>query len=195
MKKIILAGILGAVIAFVWSAVVHTNPLTGMMGLSMLNAKEDAVMAAVKENVPQPGLYFFPGMDMSKSCTKEEEAAWTAKYKAGPAGLLLVQPNGGDPMPPSMLIIEFVSTLGGALIAAFILAATVGSYVRRVAMVMLLGLFGWLAISVSQWNWYAFPFAFVALDAIDQVIGWLLAGLLMAKLIKPAKQMANPAGA
>ena len=64
MKKIILAGILGAVIAFVWSAVIHTNPLTGMMGLSMLNTKEDAVMAAVKENVPQPGLYFFPGMDM-----------------------------------------------------------------------------------------------------------------------------------
>ena len=191
MKKIVLAGILGAIIAFVWSAVVHMNPITAPMGLTMLNAKEDVVMAAVKDHVPQPGLYFFPGMDVSKSYTKEEEAAWTAKYKAGPSGLLLVQPNGGDPMPPSMLIIEFVSTLGCALIAAFILASTVGSFTRRVTMVMLLGLFGWLAISVSQWDWYAFPFAFVALDAIDQVFGWLLAGLLMAKLIKPANQLAQ----
>ncbi len=168
------------------------NPLTGMMGLSMLNAKEDVVMAAVKENVAQPGLYYFPGMDRSKSCSKEEEAAWIAKFKAGPSGLLLVAPNIGEPMPPRMLIIEFVSTLGGALIAAFILATTVGSFARRVAVVMMLGLFGWLAISVSQWNWYSFPFAFVAVDAIDQVFGWLLAGLLMAKMIKPANPISHP---
>ena len=131
MKKIILAGILGAVIAFIWSAIVHMNPLTGMLGLSMLNAREDAMMAALKENAVPPGLYYFPGMDMSKSNTKEEEAAWTAKFKAGPSGLLLVAPNGGDPMPPRMLIVEFVSTLGCALIAAFILAATVGSFAWR----------------------------------------------------------------
>jgi hypothetical protein len=187
MKKIILTGILGAVITFAWSAFVHMNPLTGMLGLSMLNEKEDAVMAAVREQVPQPGLYYFPGMDMSKSATPEQEAAWKAKYKAGPSGLLLVQPKSDDPMPPRMLIIEFVSTLGCALIAAFILTSTVGPFTRRVGIVMLLGLFSWLAISVSQWDWYAFPFAFVALDAIDQIIGWLLAGLVMAKLIKPPK--------
>ncbi|MEJ0089478.1 MAG: hypothetical protein WDM80_07010 [Limisphaerales bacterium] len=194
MKRIILTGILGAVITFAWSAVVHMNPLTGMMGLSMLNEKEDVVMAAVRDQVPQPGLYYFPGIDMSKSITPEQEAAWTAKYKIGPSGLLLVQPKGDNPMPPSMLIIEFVSTLGCALIAAFILTSTVGSFVRRVAIVMMLGLFSWLAISVSQWNWYAFPFAFVTLDAIDQVFGWLLAGLVMAKLIKPAR-LPDPAAA
>ena len=77
------------------------NPLTGTMGLRMLNDKETAVLAALNENVQQPGLYFFPGMDMSQHMTKEAEAAWTAKYKAGPSGLLLVQPKGGDPMMAS----------------------------------------------------------------------------------------------
>lgn len=75
MKKGLLAGILGGVIAFVWSAVVHMNPLTGTMGLSMLNEKEDTVMTALKDNVQQPGLYFFPGMDMTRHLTKEQEAA------------------------------------------------------------------------------------------------------------------------
>ena len=145
-------------------------------------------MAMLNENVPQPGLYFFPGMDMSKHMTKEEEAAWTAKYKAGPAGLLLIEPKGADPMMTNQLVISFISDLLCALLAAFILASTVGSCARRVAIVVSLGLFSWLAISIQQWNWYNFPFTFVALDAINQVIGWTLAGLLMVKMIKPANQ-------
>lgn len=192
MKRTLLAGILGGLIAFVWSAIIHMLP-TGMMGLSMLHEKEDAVLAALKSNVPQPGLYFFPGVDMSKSMTKEEEAAWTAKFKAGPSGLLLVQPSGGEPMNPRQLIVEFLSTVLCALIAASILASTVGSFMCRATMVATLGLFSWLAISVSQWNWYDYPFSFIALDAIDQIIGWLLAGFLMAKMIKPAQPQAAPA--
>jgi hypothetical protein len=188
MKKNLLAAILGAVIFFIWSAVVHMNPLTGPMGLSMLNEKEDAVMAALNENVQQPGLYFFPGMDRSKHLTKEEEAAWTVKYKAGPSGLLLIQPKGGDPMMASQLVISFISDLFCALLAAFILASTVGCCARRVAIVASLGLFSWLAISIQQWDWYEFPFTFVMLDVINQVIGWMLAGLLMVKMIKPANQ-------
>src|SRR5262245_17121812 len=99
MKKILLAGILGGVIAFVWSSIVHMSP-AGEMGLSTLNEKEDAVLAALKGNIQQPGLYFYPGMDMSKSMTAEQQAAWEAKYKAGPAGLLLYLPGGGEPMSP-----------------------------------------------------------------------------------------------
>ena len=187
MKKIVLAGILGAVIAFIWSAIAHMCPLTGHLGLSMLNEKEDTVIAALKSNLPEPGLYFFPGMDMTKKLTKAEEEAWTAKYKAGPSGLLLYHPNGAEPMEPKQLVIEFFTTVLCGLIAAFILASTVGSCKCRATMVAMIGLFGWLAISVSQWNWYGFPFAFIALDAIDQVIGWLLAGFLMAKMIQPAQ--------
>ena len=192
MKKNLLAAFLGAVIFFIWSAAVHMNPVTAPMGLSMLNDKEDVVMTALNENVPQPGLYFFPGMDMSKHMSKEEKAAWTAKYKAGPTGLLLVQPKGGDPMMTSQLVISFISNLLCALLAAFILASAVGTFARRVAIVAALGLFSWLAISMEQWDWYNFPLAFVALDALTQVIGWTLAGLLMAMMIRPAARPAQP---
>ena len=188
MKKILLAAILGGLVMFVWSALVHMNPLTGMMGLTMLNEKEDAVMAAVRDNVKLPGMYFFPGCDMSKPMTREARAAWAAKYKAGPSGLLLVQPGGGEPMTPGQLVTEYALNFSCALIAAFILASLVGTYFRRVAVVMLLGLFSWLTISMAYWDWYLFPFPFIALDAINQVIGWLLAGLLMARMIKPPVQ-------
>ncbi len=194
MKKTLLAGILGGVIAFIWSAIVHMLPFTHHLGLSTMNEHEGAVMAALKSNLPEPGLYFFPGMDMTRKMTQEQMDTWTAKYQAGPAGLLLYHPNGGQPMAPKLLVIEFLSTVVCGLIAAFILSATVGSLMIRATMVMLIGLFGWLAISVSQWNWYGYPFSFIALDAIDQLIGWLLAGILMAKMIKPVIHQRATAG-
>lgn len=195
MKKTLLAGILGGVVAFIWSAIVHMCPLTGHLGLSTMNEKDEvAVLAALKSNLQQPGLYFFPGMDMTKDMSKEQMAAWTAKYQAGPAGLLLYHPNGGPPMGPKLLIVEFLATVLCGLIAASVLSVTVGKLLCRATMVAMMGLFTWLAISISQWNWYGYPFSFIAVDAIDQVIGWLLAGFLMAKMIKPAqlKPIANP---
>ena len=194
MKRILIAGILGGLVAFVWSAIAHMNPFTGMLGLSVMDEKgETNVLAALKSNVQQPGLYFFPGSEMLSSRTKEQEAAWMAKCQAGPVGLLLYDPKGREPMDPKQLVIEFVSTVLCALIAAYLLAASVGSLACRATRVALMGLFAWLALSVSQWNWYHYPFSFIALDAIDQVIGWLLAGFLMAKLIKPPTPSSLPA--
>jgi hypothetical protein len=185
MKRILLAGLLGGLVAFIWSAVVHMNPLTVALGLSMFNEKEDAVLAELRGHDLSPGLYFFPGMDMSKRMSKEHEAAWTAKFKAGPSGLLLLQPKGGDPMEARQLLLEFFSTALCAIIAATILATTIGPVTCRAIMVAMMGLFGWLALSVSQWTWYHYPFSFIALDLIDQSVGWLLAGFVIAKLVKP----------
>ncbi|MBS1789130.1 MAG: hypothetical protein JST85_15485 [Acidobacteria bacterium] len=187
MKNVLLAGILGGIVAFICSAAIHMSPL-GMMGLSVLNGKEEAVLTALKSNIQNDGLYFFPGVDMSKSLTKEEEAAWEAKYKAGPIGLLLYHPTGSDTMSPKQLGTELLSTIICALIAAFILASTVGSLTSRAILVGLIGLFVWFAISISYWNWYGFPFKFILLDLVDQVIGWTVAGFVMAKMVKPANQ-------
>jgi len=186
MKKVLLAGILGGVVAFAWSSIIHMLP-TGHMGLSMLGDKEDAVVSVLKSNIGQSGAYFFPGVDMTKSLTKEQQDAWMAKMKAGPTGLLFYNPGAGEAISPKSLLVEFLSTVICGLLAAYVLASSVGSLTHRAILVSLMGLFTWFAISVSQWNWYKFPAGFIALDAIDQVIGWLLAGFLMAKMIRPAK--------
>lgn len=186
MKKL-LAVILGGLIAFVWSAMIHMIPATGGLGLSTMNEKtEDTVMAALKANVQTDGLYFYPGMDMSKKMSKEEEEAWTAKYKAGPTGLLLYHPTGGEPMEARLLVVEFVADVFCAVIAVIIIAGTGGGVLYRATIVAMLGLFTWFALSVSQWNWYGFPGKWIMLDVIDQVPGWFLAGLVMARLVKPA---------
>ena len=118
MTRILLAGLLGALVAFIWSSVLHMNPLTAALGLSTFNDKEDAVLAELRSQDLSPGLYFFPGMDMSKSMTKEQEAA------------LMRLLNQLDPPLRSVLLLHFIEEFSLAEIAG-ITAVPLGTVKSR----------------------------------------------------------------
>jgi hypothetical protein len=128
------------------------------------------------------GLYFFPGMDMSRKPTAEEQAAWEAKVKSGPTDLLVYNPR-GEAMSPRQLGSEFLSNVLAAAIAAFVASLLAAAYGRRVLAVALLGLFGWMSLSVSYWIWYGFPSSFILAEGITEVVGWFLAGLAIARIV------------
>lgn len=185
MKKIVLAAFAGGLVLFVWGAVSHMATPLGEMGLSNL-PNEEPVLNALGASIPEPGLYFYPGFDM-KNATDEERAAWEEKIKTGPSGLLLYRPSGGEAMSPRQLGSEVLSNVFAAWIAAIVVAMISAPFGRRVLIVGLLGLFAWLSISASHWIWYGFPTAFVGAELVDQVVGWLLAGLVIAKIVpRPA---------
>ncbi|HXU11392.1 MAG TPA: hypothetical protein VN898_05460 [Candidatus Binatia bacterium] len=58
-------------------------------------------------------------------------------------------------------------------------------YWPRVLAVALLGVFAWLSLSVSYWNWYGFPASFILAEGIDQAVGWTLGGLAIARIVPP----------
>ena len=181
--KIVVAGIVAGVVVFIWSFVEHTVLSIGRMGVSSL-PNEDAIVAVMKQSIHEPGFYFFPGMDMSKKPTPEEEKAWQAKYTAGPTGVLVYQPKGGQVFSPRQLAVELLSDIAAALVAGLVLAQISGGLGMRAFLVALFGLFGWLSITVSYWNWYGFPGAFSLGEAIDQVVGWFLGGVVLAAMVK-----------
>jgi hypothetical protein len=183
MNRILLAGIVGGIVMFVWSAISHMVLQIGEAGISTL-PQEETLMNAMRETVREPGFYFFPGMDMSRQATPEETAAWEAKVRSGPAGILVVDPDGREPMPPSMLIIELLSNIAAATLAAFVLVKTAAAYGSRIVDALIFGLVAWFSISVSYWNWYKFPGALILSEGIDQVVGWALAGIAMALILK-----------
>ncbi len=184
MKKILIAGVLCGLVAFLWSCFAHLLLPTASTGVRSL-PNEDAVVAAMKQSIHEPGLYFFPGMDMSRKLTPEEEKAWAAKYAAGPIGILVYNPAGDTPMSPRQLLVELLSDLLAGLVLAWVLSLAAPSVGLRTAAGGLIGLFVWLCASVSYWNWYGFPGAYILSEAIDHVIGWLLAGLVVGLLLRP----------
>jgi hypothetical protein len=190
MGRIILAGIIGGIVMFVWSFVVHTVlHLPKEMGPQQIQ-NEDAVVAALKQSIPGSGVYAFPWMDMSQDMTPEQEKAWTDRYQAGPNGLLVYRSVGDEPMAPKKLVIEGVADVLAAIVAASILTMMACTFAGRVAGAFAIGVIAWLCISVSNWNWWGFTFGYIGGEAIDIVGGWLIAGIVMAMMIGKARRAA-----
>lgn len=181
--RVILAGIVGGFLLFFWGAFSHMVLPIGEIGVKSM-PNEAPVMAAMKSNIPEPGLYFYPGLEGGHSANEAEQAAWTEKYKAGPNGILIYHPTGGDPMPPSMLLTELLSNILACIAAAFVISMTAWTFLGRILAAGIFGLVAWLSVDASYWNWYGFPTDYFFAQAGDQVIGWLLAGVGIASIVK-----------
>lgn len=175
MKRIVLAAIVGGLVFFIWSAAIHMSPL-GMIGIGNLT-NEDAVLDAVRANVTQSGFYFFPG--------KTDEKAWEEKFRRGPSGILVMTAGGVPIFDPTILVGELLTDIVAAFIAACIIAMIVASYARRVMVVMMMGVFSWVSLLLSYWLWYRFPTPYILMEGVTEIVGWLLAGLVMAKMVAP----------
>lgn len=183
MRRIFLGGTFAGLVVFLFSAIDHMALPTGRMGIKTL-AQEDLVLGAMRTAIHEPGLYLFPGMDLAKRMTPEEEKAWTARYVAGPTGILVYNPVGEQPLQPRQLSTELATDILAGCIAAFAVSLTTARFSIRVLLVTLLGLFAWLSISVSYWIWYRFPGAYVLAEGIDQVGGWLCGGVVLATVYR-----------
>jgi len=186
MKKAILGGLLGGLVLFVWGSISHMALPLGQVGVRVMPPSlEPAVLASMKSAMSERALYIFPGMDMSHSPSEAEQKAWQEKYTAGPAGIVVLDPRPTGSFP-RWFATELVANMLAALTAAIVILhvpATVG-FGKRALLVALLGLLETFDIDVSQWNWYAFPTAYMLAQAVDHTVGWFLAGLVLARVCR-----------
>ena len=183
IKKILLGGLVGGIVLFVWGFVSHTVLPLGEMGVQPL-PEEEILLGTMESTVSEPAIYFFPGM--SKDPSPEETQLWMQKYEAGPIGILVYRPTGFKPMS-GQLIYQFLTDIAAALLVALLLSHTAMAYWKRVLFVTLLGLVGWFSIVVPYMIWYVFPGSFTIGSLIDIVLVWLVVGLVLGALVKPAK--------
>lgn len=184
MKQVWIAGLVGAVVGFVWGAFSHMVLPLGEIGVGTI-PNEGPVLEAMQASLTKTGFYFFPGEGYNEDMKGPGYAAWVAKLRNGPRGVLVYHPEGSDPMPPQLLLLEFLGNLGGSLIAAWLLLQLPGSYSNRVLAITLLGVFSWLGITASYWIWYGFPADFSLAQLVDGTLQWLIVGLVLAKMVKP----------
>jgi len=167
VNRSMLAGVIGGLVIFVWGAFSHMVLPLGGMGLDSL-PNEAAVVSALSASIPRAGLYMFPA----------DENATT-----GPWGMVNFHPDEPSTITTRRLVRELLGDIAAAVIAVLILSRS--SLTRRglVVAAAAMGLFGWFSISFPYWNWYGFPAAFVLSEAIDQAVGWALAGAAMSFVI------------
>ena len=143
-------------------------------------------MLAMREHLPEPGFYLFPGIGGANRSPEQMEV-WNEKYRKGPIGVLVYHPTGRAPMAPRFLLTELATNVLAALVVSLLLAmaaSAMPAFGMRVLAVAMVGLVPGLDVDVSYWNWYGFPASYTAAALTDHVIGWSLAGLALAAIHK-----------
>jgi hypothetical protein len=182
-QRLLLAAVLGGVTMFMWGAFSHmVLNFEGSMIRQVPN--ESAVTAVLKENIKEDGVYALPGVDMTRQPSPEEMSAWSAAYERGPTAMLFYHTRGTDVFTPHQFGVQFLADFGAALFGSIILLLAGVSWARGILISTLIGLGGWCALEIPYWDWYRFPWEFIRADLIDQVAGWLLAGVVMAFFLR-----------
>lgn len=195
MKRVLLAGVLGAIAMFFWSFLAHVVLPLGEVGVREM-PNESAVLSSMNATLGQTaGLYIFPGPGLTPEATREQREAamknYNAKLATNPSGILIYHGPGVKAMEAKQLWTEFLKQLAMALIVAFMLSRTrLASYVSRLLFVTLAGVMAGIATNVSYWNWYGFPTDYTLNYIFMEVVGFFCMGLVAAAIIKTSE----PAG-
>lgn len=189
-KRILLAGLLGGIAMYVWTALAHMVLPLGEAGIKEI-PNEPAVLGAMRTSLGDaPGLYLFPGMGLGPDATSQQKkdamSQYSQKLAANPSGILMYNPPGAQALAPRQFIAEFVTELIEAMLAGFLLAQTrLASYAARFGFVAAVGLLAAIATNVAYWNWYGFPLVYTAAYMTTQFVGFACVGLVAAAIVKP----------
>src|SRR5882724_5219744 len=186
--KILLAGIFGGIVMFIWTSIAHMALPLGEAGLGEI-PNESAVLSAMQSNIgDQTGLYIFPGRGLGKNATRQEKEEamkrMGEKIAANPSGILMYHVPGRPLALGKLLGVEFGTELLEAILAVFLLAQTrIASFAGRVGFVLVAGILAAIATNVSYWNWYGFPSVYTASYMLIQIVGFLCAGIVAALVL------------
>ncbi len=197
--KILLAGILGGIVMFIWTSIAHMFLPLGEAGISEI-PNESAVLSAMQSSIGErTGLYIFPGPGVGKNATRQEKHEamkhMAEKMAANPSGILMYHPPGRPMALGKWLGIEFGTELLEAILVVFLLAQTsIASFAGRVGFVLVAGILAAIATNVSYWNWYGFPCVYTAGYMFIQIIGFLCVGIVAGFVLRktPAPTAASP---
>jgi len=187
--KILLAGILGGIVMFIWTSIAHMALPLGEAGLGEI-PNESAVLSAMQSNIgEQTGLYIFPGRGLGKNATRQEKQEamkhMGEKIATNPSGILMYHAPGRPLSLGKLLGVELGTELLEAILVVFLLAQTrIASFAGRVGFVLAAGILAAIATNVSYWNWHGFPCVYTASYMLIQIVGFLCVGIVAALVLR-----------
>jgi hypothetical protein len=188
-KRILLAGVLGAIAMFLWSSLAHVVLPLAKTGIQEI-PNEQLVLSAMQTSLgATPGLYFFPGIGLGPDATRQQENAamqqYDQKLATNPSGLLIYHPPGAKALTPGQLVTEFITEFIEALLVVFLLAQTrLATFASRVGFVTLAGIMAAITTNLPYWNWYGFPTNYTIAYMTIEIVGYVVVGIVAAVVMK-----------
>jgi hypothetical protein len=185
--RIVLAGIVGGIVMFIWNFVAHDLLPLGEMGVRLI-PNEDAVTSVLQTNLGDTsGFYVFPSGGLTPGATREQKEAAMKKAEeqmaASAGGVLIYRPKRIFNFP-KRLGIEFATEMIESLLAVFLLAQTrIASFGGKVGFILTAGILAAIATNVPYANWYGFPKTFTLAQMMMTVVSFLLIGIVAALVL------------
>lgn len=180
-KKILLGALLGGLTVWVWQSISHMALPWHYTAFSQF--KEPAkVETALKENAEGSGMFMIPWADL-----KDEEAMQKA-HEQSATGLFVfasVRPQGGIHFGSNLGQQFLWNALAAALVTFILCQFKEAGMGCRIGVVLFFALFSVFTTVAPNWTWWGFGNQFTLVGIADMVIGWLLAGVVLAKLTLP----------
>jgi len=188
MGKKLLAAVLGGLAFFCWSFVAHDVLPLGKTGIKEV-PNEQAVLAAMKANMPGNGLFFIPGLGLPENATRAQQntamEARMHKVETGPSGFLVYHPSLSFSFGKA-LGVELGTNILQVLLAVILLGQTsLVSFAARWRFITLAGILAAITTNISYWNWYGFPGNYTLAYICTIAMGFVFAGLAAAAIVKP----------
>jgi hypothetical protein len=186
--KILLTGILGGIVMFIWTSIAHMALPLGEAGIKEI-PNEQAVLGAMQSSIGEKsGFYFFPGPGLSPSATRQEKReamkAVAEKMASGASGILIYHFARPFALGKS-LGFEFVTEVVESILVVFLLAqARITSFGGRVGFVLVAGILAAMTTNIPYWNWYGFPTVYTASYVFIQLVGFLCIGIVAGLVLK-----------
>ncbi len=189
VRSLVLGAVLGGLVAFIWSAV-SWMMLPWHDGSMRSFTDEAAVSRVLLENAPTGGIYMLPGMPpgydrMSQAEKQAAETAMAQRKSEGPFLYGVVWRRVHEDMGRQMGAALLFDMLAALLVSMLVLRTGGMSWGGRVLFVLTVALAVGIIAVVPNWIWWHHPANSVIVMMADILIGWLLAGMVIAKVAAP----------
>ena len=88
------------------------------------------------------------------------------------------------------LVTEFLTEVLVSILAIALMAqCRLGSFASRFGFITIIGVVASLMTNVQYWNWYSFPGVYTLGYITTQFVGFLVAGLIGAALVRQSPQV------
>jgi hypothetical protein len=181
MFKLIVGTLLAALAMFVWGAIYWAVLPTMPLSTETVQS-DDALGTAMLASLPKSGTYTVP--DLHGDVSQLEQ-----KHLKGPIAIIHFHREGMAMMDPGILIRGFLHGWAAVAVAALVLQMclpALPSYCSRLWFFASIGLLMAVFKDGGGAVWRLHSAKWAGVEALYDVLAWVVAGLVLAKFLKPA---------